>query len=109
MAEAPAKEKKKKKEPLIPMALMSKDADERFLGYARMQLSARKCESFLVGLEEIAQRSPRESHREQARYLRARCFEEKLQSKAAQGEYRQYLNEFPRGRYAREANTALLP
>ena len=99
----------KKKEPLIPMALMSKDSDERFLGYARLQLSPRTCESFLVGLEEIAQKSPRESHREQARYLRARCFEEKLEPKAAQGEYRQYLNEFPRGRYVREAKTALLP
>ncbi|WP_267146692.1 FecR domain-containing protein [Pyxidicoccus xibeiensis] len=100
---------KKQKEALIPMALMSKDSDERFLGYARLQLSPRTCESFLVGLEEIARKSPRETHREQARYLRARCFEEKLQPGAAQGEYRQYLNEFPRGRYVREANTALLP
>jgi hypothetical protein len=107
VAERPAREKKR--EPLIPMALMSKDADERFLGYARLQLSPRTCESFLVGLAEIAQRSPREGHREQARYLRARCFEEKLQPKAAEGEYRQYLNEFPRGRYVREARTALLP
>ncbi|NMO14933.1 VgrG protein [Pyxidicoccus fallax] len=99
----------KEKQPLIPMALLSKDADERFLGYARLQLSPRTCESFLVGLEEIARKSPRASHREQARYLRARCFEEKLQPKAAQGEYRQYLNEFPRGRYVHEARTALLP
>lgn len=106
VAEGPAREKQK--EPLIP-ALLSKDADERFLGYARLQLSPRTCESFLVGLEEIAQKSPRANHREQARYLRARCFEEKLQPKAAQGEYRQYLNEFPRGRYVREARTALLP
>ncbi|MFP2929370.1 tetratricopeptide repeat protein, partial [Pyxidicoccus sp. 3LG] len=107
VAERP--EPKKKKEPLIPMALVSKDSDERFLGYARLQLSPRTCESFLVGLEEIAQKSPRENHREQARYLRARCFEEKLQSKAAQGEYQRYLNEFPRGRYSHEARTALLP
>ena len=106
VAELPARDKK---EPLVPMALMSKDADERFLGYARLQMSPRTCESFLVGLAEIAQRSPRQLHREQARYLRARCFEEKLQPKAAQGEYRQYLKDFPRGRYAREARTGLLP
>ena len=106
--ERPAKDRKHK-EPLIPMALMSSNADERFLGYARLQLNPRTCESFLVGLEEIAQRSPREAHREQARYLRARCFEEKRQPKAAQAEYRQYLNEFPRGRYVREAHTALRP
>ena len=106
--ERPAKDRKHK-EPLIPMALMSSNADERFLGYARLQLNPRTCESFLVGLEEIAQRSPREAHREQARYLRARCFEEKRQPRAAQAEYRQYLNEFPRGRYVREAHTALRP
>ncbi|WP_223755653.1 FecR domain-containing protein [Myxococcus sp. RHSTA-1-4] len=107
VAERPVKEKQK--EPLIPMALLSKDADERFLGYARLQLNRRTCEGYLVGLEEIAQKSPRAKHREQARYLRARCFEEKLQPQAAQGEYRQYLNEFPRGRYVHEARTALLP
>ncbi|QSQ19264.1 FecR domain-containing protein [Pyxidicoccus parkwayensis] len=109
VAEAPTRNDKNKKEPPVPLALLSNDADERFLGYARMQLSPRTCESFLIGLEEIAQRSPRQAHREQARYLRARCFEEKLQPKAAKSEYRQYLNEFPRGRYVREAKTALLP
>ncbi|WP_426750094.1 FecR domain-containing protein [Myxococcus sp. Y35] len=103
------KQASKKREPLIPMALVSRNADERFLGYARLQVNSRKCESFLVGLEEIAQRSPRASHREQARYLRARCFEEKLESHRARDEYRQYLQEFPRGRYAKEARTGLLP
>lgn len=107
--EAVAKQTPKQREPLIPMALMSKDADERFLGYARLKVNSRKCESFLVGLDEIAQRSPRASHREQARYLRARCFEEKLESHRAKDEYRQYLNDFPRGRYAKEARTGLLP
>ncbi|QZZ49762.1 FecR domain-containing protein [Myxococcus xanthus] len=107
--EAVAKQTPKQREPLIPMALMSKDADERFLGYARLKVNSRKCESFLVGLDEIAQRSPRASHREQARYLRARCFEEKLESHRAKDEYRRYLNDFPRGRYAKEAKTGLLP
>lgn len=109
MAEAPPAPAKDPKKGLTPMALLSKDADERYLGYARLQMSSRTCESYLAGLAEIAQRSPRKDHREQARYLRARCFEEKLQPQAAQGEYRQYLNEFPRGRYVREAKTALLP
>ncbi|MFP2963188.1 tetratricopeptide repeat protein, partial [Myxococcus sp. 1LA] len=107
--DAVAKQAPQKREPLIPMALVSRDADERFLGYARLQVNSRKCENFLVGLDEIAQRSPRAAHREQARYLRARCFEEKLESHRARDEYRQYLNDFPRGRYAKEAKTGLLP
>ncbi|WP_342380243.1 FecR domain-containing protein [Myxococcus stipitatus] len=100
---------KKKSEGLIPMSLLSKDSDERFLGYARLQMGPRTCENFLAGLEEIADRSPRTDHREQARYLRARCFEERLQGQDAKMEYRQYLNEFPRGRYVREAGAAILP
>jgi hypothetical protein len=74
VAERPAKEKKK---PLIPLALLSGNADERFLGYARLQMSPRTCESFLVGLDEIAQRSPRADHRDQARQLRAQCLAKK--------------------------------
>ncbi|MFY2558210.1 FecR domain-containing protein [Corallococcus terminator] len=107
VAERP--EPKKKKEGLIPMSLLSKDADERFLGYARIQQGPRTCENFLTGLEEIAAKSPRTDHREQARYLRARCFESRLQGQDAKTEYRQYLNDFPRGRYVREAGAALLP
>lgn len=107
VAERP--EPKKKKGGLNPMSLLSKDADERFLGYARIQEGPRTCESFLAGLEEIAAKSPRKDHREQARYLRARCFEARLQGQDAKMEYRQYLNDFPRGRYVREAGAALLP
>ncbi|MBZ4412947.1 FecR domain-containing protein [Myxococcus sp. XM-1-1-1] len=98
-----------KKDDHNPQALLSKDADERFLGYARLQLSQRSCENYLAGLEEIADKSPRKKHREQARYLRARCFEQRLQGQDAKLEYRQYLKEFPRGRYVREAGAAILP
>jgi hypothetical protein len=84
-------------------------ADARFLWHAREQLSARTCESFLVGLEEIAERSKVREFREHARYLRARCFEARLAAAEAAAEYQRYLREFPKGRYVREAKAALLP
>lgn len=83
--------------------------DARFLWHAREQLSATTCESFLVGLAEIAERSKVREFREQARYLRARCFEERLAAAEAAAEYRRYLREFPKGRYEKEAKAALLP
>ncbi|MDY7228716.1 FecR domain-containing protein [Hyalangium rubrum] len=83
--------------------------DARFLWHAREQLNATACESFLVGLAEIAVQSPVREFREQARYLRARCFEERLAKDEAATEYRRYLREFPKGRYVREAKAALLP
>jgi anti-sigma factor RsiW len=88
---------------------LSRDSEERFLRHARAQLSASTCESFLAGLAELAERSTVREFREQARYLRARCFEERLAPEAAAAEYRLYLREHPRGRYADEARTALLP
>jgi hypothetical protein len=84
-------------------------ADARFLFNAREQLNATTCESFLVGLAEIAERSTVREFREQARYLRARCFEERLAPEEARAEYQRYLREFPKGRYSREAKAALLP
>jgi hypothetical protein len=83
--------------------------DARFLFNAREQLNATTCESFLVGLAEIAERSTVREFREQARYLRARCFEERLAPAEAKAEYRRYLREFPKGRYVREGKAALLP
>ena len=62
-----------------------------------------------MGLAEIAERSKVRDFREQARYLRARCFEERLSPAEAQAEYRRHLREFPKGRYVREAKAALLP
>jgi hypothetical protein len=95
--------------PPEPGAPMQGTADARFLWHAQEQLHATTCESFLVGLAEIAERSKVRDFREQARYLRARCFEERLSPAEAQAEYRRYLREFPKGRYIREAKAALLP
>ncbi len=84
-------------------------SEERFLQHARAQLHAPTCENFLAGLAELAERSTTHEVREQARYLRARCFEERLAPQDAAAEYRRYLREYPRGRYVDEARTALLP
>ncbi|RKG80281.1 FecR domain-containing protein [Corallococcus terminator] len=92
---------------LIPGGLLSDDSDERFLGYARVQSHRSTCGRFLVGLGEIAEASPRSNHREEARALRGRCFTKQRQSVAAEDEYRQYLREFPTGRYAPESRAAL--
>ncbi len=87
----------------------SSSADASFLLHARDQLNAKTCESFLVGLAEIAEQSQVRLYREHARYLRARCFEERLARAEAAAEYRRYLREYPRGRFVREARAALLP
>ncbi|RYZ37523.1 MAG: VgrG protein [Myxococcaceae bacterium] len=92
---------------LVPGGLLSDDSDERFLGYARLQSGRSTCGRFLVGLGEIAEASPRSNHREDARALRGRCFTKQRQPVAAEDEYRQYLREFPNGRYAPEARVAL--
>lgn len=92
---------------LVPGGLLSDDSDERFLGYAKVQLQAPTCGRFLMGLGEIAAASPRTNHREEARVLRGRCFTKQRQPAAAEDEYRQYLREYPNGRYATEARTAL--
>jgi ferric-dicitrate binding protein FerR (iron transport regulator) len=83
--------------------------EERFLRYAREEMSYRTCESFLFGLGELAEQSRVREFREEARYLRARCFETRFSAAEAKAEYQLYLQEYPRGRWAREARVALLP
>lgn len=95
--------------PPEPGTPMQGTADARFLWHAREQLHATTCERFLAGLAEIAEQSKVRDFREQARYLRARCFEERLSPTEARAEYERYLGEFPKGRYVREAKAALLP
>ncbi|WP_395830569.1 FecR domain-containing protein [Archangium violaceum] len=86
-----------------------REVEERFLAQARLQVDTRTCESFLVGLEEIAEQSQERSLREEARYLRARCYESRLFPAQAAAEYRLYLKQFPHGRWSKEARGSLPP
>ncbi|QRK08107.1 FecR domain-containing protein [Archangium violaceum] len=86
-----------------------REVEERFLSHARTAVDTRGCESFLVGLEEIAEESRERPLREEARYLRARCFEARLSPAQATAEYRLYLKEFPHGRWSEEARGSLSP
>lgn len=82
-------------------------AERLFLRRAEDGLRAHQCQGFLVGLQDIVESSEDRKLRERARILRARCFDDTLQPVEAEGEYRRYLQEFPRGDYAAEARRSL--
>jgi hypothetical protein len=85
-----------------------REVEERFLAHARAEVATRTCESYLVGLREIAEQSHVRPFREEARYLRARCYEVRRQRDEATVEYLRYLREYPWGRWAAQARAALL-
>ncbi|PTL77855.1 FecR domain-containing protein [Vitiosangium sp. GDMCC 1.1324] len=92
--------------PLLPVLRV---VEERFLAHARSAVSTRLCESFQEGLGEIAEQSRVPASREEARYLRARCYQTRSAPTQAEAEYRLYLKEFPQGRWSEEARGALGP
>ena len=88
--------------------LGDRDLEAQFLAKADESVAkGGACERFLLGLEEIAQDAQRSSRSEVARVLRARCFDVQMRPRQAMGEYRKYLEEYPRGKFAAEAHEAL--
>jgi hypothetical protein len=86
-------------------ARTSKSLEQVFLEKAEASLTQGGCERFLPGLEDIALES--QGSAQQARILRARCYEAQLRPKQAMSEYAKYLEAYPKGRFADEARAAL--
>lgn len=87
---------------------IANDLEAQFLAKADDSVAkGAACDRFLLGLEEIAQDAQKSVRSEQARVLRARCFDVQMRPRQAMGEYRKYLEEYPRGRFAHEAHEAL--
>lgn len=90
-----------------PSRLAPKDLETIFLQRAEAAVEQGACERHLLGLEDIAQDAQRSARSEQARVLRARCFDGQLRPRQAMNEYRKYLEEYPSGRFVSEARQAL--
>lgn len=103
-APAPAQKKLAEEPTTKPVA---KDLEAIFMSRAEESVGKGTCEKFLVGLEDIAQDAQRTARTEQARVLRARCFESQMRPRNSMNEYRKYLEEYPQGRFVQEARQAL--
>jgi len=90
-----------------PARPLARDLESIFMSHAELALEQGTCDRFLVGLEDIAQDAAKNSRTEYARVLRARCFNLQLRPRQSVNEYRKYLEEYPRGRYAPEAAEAI--
>lgn len=92
--------------PLAPPKTISKDLESIFLGRAEASLGQGTCDRFMLGLEDLAMDSQKSLRTEQARVLRARCFDTQMRPRQALNEYRKYIEEYPHGRYVTEAKQA---
>jgi hypothetical protein len=90
-----------------PAKSIGKDLEAIFMGRAEESLEKGTCDRFLLGLEDIAMDAQRTARTEQARVLRARCFDSQMRPRQAINEYRKYLEEYPSGRFTAEAHQAL--
>ncbi len=85
---------------------LPRDLEGLFLRRAREGLVAGTCERFQLGLTELVETSEAREVREEARIARARCFDATLRPTDAEREYRQYLRDWPAGRWTDEARGA---
>ncbi len=90
-----------------PAKSIGRDLEAIFMGRAEESLEKGTCDRFLLGLEDIAMDPQRTARTEQARVLRARCFDSQMRPRQAINEYRKYLEEYPSGRFTAEAHQAL--
>lgn len=91
-----------------PSKVMAYDLEMIFLQRAEDSIvKGSNCDRFLLGLEDIALDAERNARSEQARVLRARCFDTQMRPRQAMNEYRKYLEAYPRGRFSAEAHQAL--
>lgn len=86
---------------------MPRTVEEMFLRRAEQSIGRGDCSKFLVGLEELVQHPGEAGSAEKARILRARCFDDRVMPVEADAEYRRYLRDFPTGRFAAEARSAV--
>jgi hypothetical protein len=90
-----------------PSPSPARDLETVFLQRAEASLQTGGCDRFVPGLEELAMDQVKTRHSEQSRLLLARCFDAQLRPRQALNQYRTYLEEYPRGRYEREAREAV--
>lgn len=81
--------------------------DLRFIQRAQQSLKKGHCGDFLLGLETLAFDAEEPVVREQARIVKARCHDERLEPDKAAADYSRYLRDFPDGAAAAEAKAAL--
>jgi hypothetical protein len=84
--------------PVVKKGVAPKDLETLFLQRAEAAIAQGDCEKYQLGLEDIAQDAERNARSEQARIVRARCYDVQLRPKQAVNEYRKYLSEYPKGR-----------
>ncbi len=106
-APAPAPSAARLSDEPVQGKVMPKDLEMIFLQRAEDSIGKGTCDRFLLGLEDIAQDNERTARTEQARVLRARCFDTQMRPRQAMNEYRKYLESYPQGRFAPEAHQAL--
>lgn len=94
-------------EPSPAPKVVAKDLESMFMHRAEEAIANGTCDRFLLGLEDIALDPEHNARTEQARVLRARCFDTQLRPRQAMNEYRKYLEAYPRGQFAVEAHQAL--